>query len=123
MRRLSFLPFTIALLGGACVDSPATSETSQSITAGFAVAVGTVWSSNTIRVCWTSGGEPMSSSAVAALAPELDVIEAHIHTAWEPTVNVHWVFLRDCLTDYDVALRQSRRSGKPLWLHFGENPG
>ncbi len=46
----------------------------------------------------------MSSSAVAALAPELDVIEAHIHTAWEPTVNVHWVFLRDCLTDYDVAL-------------------
>ena len=26
-------------------------------------------------------------------------------------------------TDYDVALRQSRRSGKPLWLHFGENPG
>lgn len=26
-------------------------------------------------------------------------------------------------TDYDQALAEARQQGKPLWLHFGENPG
>lgn len=26
-------------------------------------------------------------------------------------------------TDYDAALKEARQSKKPLWLHFGENPG
>jgi len=38
----------------------------------------------------------------------------------EPTVrigDVAWY------TDYDQALVVAREEGKPLWLHFGENPG
>lgn len=26
-------------------------------------------------------------------------------------------------TDYDQALEIARKENKPLWLHFGENPG
>lgn len=26
-------------------------------------------------------------------------------------------------TDYDAALKLARQQVKPLWLHFGENPG
>jgi hypothetical protein len=26
-------------------------------------------------------------------------------------------------TDYDAALRLAQREHRPLWLHFGENPG
>ena len=26
-------------------------------------------------------------------------------------------------TDYDRALTRAKQTGKPLWLHFGENPG
>ncbi len=26
-------------------------------------------------------------------------------------------------TDYDRALEVAKKEGKPLWLHFGENPG
>lgn len=26
-------------------------------------------------------------------------------------------------TDYDFAMRVARQENKPLWLHFGENPG
>lgn len=29
----------------------------------------------------------------------------------------------DWYTDYDQALQVARRENKPLWLHFGENPG
>ncbi|MEW6279456.1 MAG: hypothetical protein AB1758_12575 [Candidatus Eremiobacterota bacterium] len=29
----------------------------------------------------------------------------------------------DWQTDYDQAVQVARREGKPLWLHFGENPG
>lgn len=29
----------------------------------------------------------------------------------------------DWLTDFDEAARVSRANGKPLWMHFGENPG
>ena len=29
----------------------------------------------------------------------------------------------DWYTDYDVAVKIARLDGKPLWLHFGENPG
>ncbi len=96
----------LALLAAvtACVDEPTTLESSQFITAGFAVPVGVVWPSSTIRVCWTAGGVPMSSSTAGALAAELDGLEAIIHAAWEPTVNVHWAFSRDCVADYDVAL-------------------
>lgn len=25
--------------------------------------------------------------------------------------------------DYDAALAAAKREGKPLWVHFGENPG
>ena len=25
--------------------------------------------------------------------------------------------------DYDAALAAAKRAGKPLWVHFGENPG
>lgn len=104
MQQLQPLPLALLAAVTACVDAPTTREASQSITAGFAVPVGVVWPSSTIRVCWTAGGEPMSSSTAGSLAPELDGIEAIIHAAWEPTVNVHWAFSRDCLADYDVAL-------------------
>lgn len=26
-------------------------------------------------------------------------------------------------TDYDQAMAVARAEGKPMWLHFGENPG
>ena len=29
----------------------------------------------------------------------------------------------DWYQDYDVALQVAKKSNKPLWLHFGENPG
>jgi hypothetical protein len=29
----------------------------------------------------------------------------------------------DWYVDYEVALAQARAVGKPLWVHFGENPG
>jgi hypothetical protein len=29
----------------------------------------------------------------------------------------------DWYTDYDQAMAVARKAGKPLWLHFGENPG
>ncbi len=29
----------------------------------------------------------------------------------------------DWHTDYETALALARQQGKPLWMHFGENPG
>jgi hypothetical protein len=26
-------------------------------------------------------------------------------------------------TDYDKAMAQAKKESRPLWLHFGENPG
>ena len=42
-------------------------------------------------------------------------------TGWaEPTViigNIKWY------TDYDHAMKVAREKQKPLWVHFGEDPG
>ena len=38
----------------------------------------------------------------------------------QPTVKIGEV---TWYTDYDQALKIARESHKPLWLHFGENPG
>ena len=42
-------------------------------------------------------------------------------TGWaEPTVKIGEV---TWYTNYDEAMTIARKQNKPLWLHFGENPG
>ncbi len=102
---MSRIPVLVAALATACSEPAPTTTVAQPLTTeGEAVVVGTPWRFSTITVCWTAGGNVMGSAAAGALSADLDALEATIHTAWEPTVGVHWVFSRDCLSDFDVAL-------------------
>lgn len=49
------------------------------------------------------------------------LVLAMVAAGWaEPRViigNIQWY------TDYDVAMKVAREQQKPLWIHFGEDPG
>ena len=135
-HRLWLLPVSLLF---ACVEAPDAVRATAPLplgSPGTAVVVGPPWEHPTVRVCWTQGGGPMSSLEIAAVADELDWLEALIHAAWEPTIGVTWTFERDCVGGYDVALDlwgdhglawgRALRDAPPLGIDlrdYGEAPG
>ena len=67
----------------------------------------------------TSGGSSTNSAASSATNSAANAAKAPVAIKAK-TVRIGSI---DWFVDYDQALAYAKQTNKPLWLHFGENPG
>lgn len=68
----------------------------------------------------TAAGQTVTGESQAAKEKESSEVEEKQAEAEPKKVKIggiHWY------VDYDVALKVAQKENKPMWLHFGENPG
>ncbi len=64
----------------------------------------------------------LGTLAACHQAPENDLVEPAPETAVDSDSAVTIGSVR-WFVDYEQAVRVAKEQGKPLWVHFGENPG